>query len=78
MSANPEQLSLDGQAPSTSAAGQPGGGVQEAVAQVFGPARARMPSTGEQPKPGQQGSGEQRSGLPRLTGKRLGLTEGRP
>ena len=70
---SPEPAGLDGQAPSASATGQRGGGVQDAVAQVLGSARARVPSTGEQPEPGQQGRGDQGSGLPRLTGKCLQL-----
>jgi hypothetical protein len=51
--------------------------MQDAVAQVFGSARARVPSTGEQPEPGQQGRGDQGSGLPSLTGKCLRLAADR-
>jgi hypothetical protein len=42
MSAGSGPVGLDGQAPSASAVGQPGGGVHDAVARVFSSAWARM------------------------------------
>src|SRR5436190_5175155 len=48
----------------TAAAGQAGGGVQDAVAQFFGLGAGEVAVEGEQPQPGEQGGGGQRGGEP--------------
>jgi hypothetical protein len=58
--------------PAPAAAGQAGGGVQEAVAQGLGFGFGEGAVEGEQPQLGEQGGGDQRGGQPGLV-EREGL-----
>ena len=68
----PGPTGLDLQAAPSSAAAQPGGGVQNAVAERLRLGAGQGAVQGKQPEPGQHGGGGQGGGLPRLVHRQRG------